>query len=113
MPATMDKKNVKISYKDPKAVKWDKIQKCSGVVIPSLAKNAVVEAMENKKYKKLTVKVGLIKTDLYLRIKNGNDHVQDVKLVGNWKPPKGWVQDDLGDVSDDGEDDQDDQKDPN
>ena len=114
MPGKMDKKDVKVSFKDAKGVKWDKIQKCAGVVIPSLAKNAVVEALENKKYKKLTVKVGLIKTDLYLRIKNGNDHVQDVKLTANWKPPKGWVQDDIVDTSDDGEDDsQDDQKDPN
>jgi len=108
MPGTMDKKDVKIAYKDPKAVKWDKIQQCSGVLIPSLAKKAVADAMENKKYKKLTVKVGLIKTDLFLRIKNGNDHVQDVKLVQNWKAPKTWVDEAVDDVSDDGSESSDD-----
>src|SRR5258707_15169650 len=108
MPGKMDKKDVKISYKDPKAVKWDKIQQCSGVIIPSLAKKAVSDAMENKKFKKLTVKVGLIKGDLFLRIKNGNDHVQDVKLVPNWKAPKTWADEAVEDVSDDGSESSDD-----
>src|SRR4051812_41411073 len=107
MPATMDKKDVKISIKDPKRVNWtqswNEIQQCSGKAIPSVAKQSVKDAMDNPKYRKLAVKVGLIKQDLYLRIKNGNDHVQDVKLVPNWVAPQNWVS--TGPSDDDGEDD--------
>jgi hypothetical protein len=101
MPATMDKKDVQISVNDPKHAnwtqKWNEIQQCSGRKIPEVAKQSVKDALANPKYKKLAVKVGLIKTDLYLRIKNGSDHVQDIKLVPNWVAPQNWVSDGAGD----------------
>jgi len=81
MPDKMDKKDVKISFKDAKSVNWTKVQQCSGVSIPSLAKEAVRAALEDKKNKKLTVKIGLIKKDLFLRIKNGDiSHVLEQAL---------------------------------
>jgi len=103
MPDKMDKKDVKISFKDAKSVNWTKVQQCSGVSIPSLAKEAVRAALEDKKNKKLTVKIGLIKKDLFLRIKNGDKHIQDVKLAKNWEPPKGWIDEGSVDDSDDEE----------
>jgi len=51
MPDKMDKKDVKISFKDAKSVNWTKVQQCSGVSIPSLAKEAVRAALEDKKNK--------------------------------------------------------------
>ena len=103
MPDKMDKKDVKISFKDAKSVNWTKVQQCSGVSIPSLAKEAVRAALEDKKNKKLAVKIGLIKKDLFLRIKNGDKHIQDVKLAKNWEPPKGWIDEGSVDDSDDEE----------
>src|SRR6266404_9951605 len=52
---------------------------------------------------KLAVKIGLIKKDLFLRIKNGDKLIQDVKLAKNWEPPKGWIDEGSVDDSDDEE----------
>lgn len=94
MPPAMDNKHVKLKFKDLKTVNWAKIQKCAGITLPKIAKEAVakaVEGVETRKYKKPYLKVGLIKGNLFMRIKDGAKHVQDVKLVTNWEPPNGWV----------------------
>lgn len=106
MPATMNKADVKISVKNPRNANWPQtwaqVQQCSGKAVPAVAKQVVKEAVDNPKLKKLSVKVGLIKRDLYLRLKNGDDHLQDIKLVPNWTAPQGWVD---GNVDVDDEDD--------
>jgi hypothetical protein len=61
MPGTMKKSDVKLVYKDANAVNWSKVEQCAGASVPNVAKQSVKDAIANKKYKKLTVKIGLIK----------------------------------------------------
>lgn len=90
MAGTMDKADVKLSFEPLSSVKWDQVTQVSGKTVPQLCKTTVEEVLEGvktKKYKKPYGKVGLIKKNLYFRIKDGNTHIEDILLVKNWSEP--------------------------
>lgn len=95
MTATMNKEDVKLEYTPLSKVKWAEVQQTAGKAVPALAKTTVEEVLEgvaSKKYKKPYGKVGLIKKDLWFRIKDGSTHIDDILLVKNWKEPSGGDQ---------------------
>lgn len=92
MPGTMDKADVKLSYEPLSDVDWSEVAKVVGKAVPQLCKTTVDEVLDGvktRKYKKPYGKVGLIKKDLYFRIKDGSTHVDDILLVKNWTEPEG------------------------
>lgn len=90
MTATMNKEDVKLSFADISKIDWAAVRELAGASVPQLAKNAqqeLVKRLKNKEIKKPYAKVGLIKGALYIRFKDGNDHLEDVLLVKGWKEP--------------------------
>lgn len=90
MTATMNKEDVKLSFVDISKIDWAAVRELAGASVPQLAKNAqqeLVKRLKNKELKKPYAKVGLIKGALYIRFKDGNDHLEDVLLVKGWKEP--------------------------
>lgn len=91
MTATMNKEDVKLTFVDISKIDWAAVRELAGASVPQLAKNAqqeLVKRLKNKEIKKPYAKVGLIKGALYIRFKDGNDHLEDVLLVKGWKEPE-------------------------
>ncbi|MEM9198725.1 MAG: hypothetical protein AAGD12_12860 [Pseudomonadota bacterium] len=62
----------------------------AGRSLPSAVTSAIKDAVKRQKAKELKdpeVKVGLIKGNLYLRLKDGSSHLDDFLLVKNWQDP--------------------------
>lgn len=85
--ATMNKADVKYEEKNIKNVDWNQVRALMGKSVPTVAMQSVKAF--GKSNPKAYVKVGLIKKDLYLRVKDGSKHLDDIKLAANWTPPAG------------------------
>ncbi|MEO0481993.1 MAG: hypothetical protein AAF138_00015 [Planctomycetota bacterium] len=87
MAATMNKSDVKYEEKNIKNVDWNQVRTLMGKSVPTVAMQSVKGFAKSNP--KAYVKVGLIKKDLYLRVKDGSKHLDDIKLAANWTAPAG------------------------
>ncbi|MEL7472084.1 MAG: hypothetical protein AAGK04_02115 [Planctomycetota bacterium] len=85
MAATMNKADVKYEEKNIKNVDWNQVRALTGKSVPQVAMQTVKTL--TKSNPKAYVKVGLIKKDLFLRVKDGSKHLDDIKLASNWSAP--------------------------
>lgn len=92
MAATMKKEDVKLTFVDISRINWNEVKTVAGKAAPQLAKNVADELSKKVKHRELKkpyAKVGLIGRDLYLRFKDGSNHLEDVLLVKSWTDPSG------------------------
>lgn len=87
MAATMKKTDIKYEEDNIKNVDWNAVRALTGKSVPQVALQTIKTLAKSNP--KAYVKVGLIKNDLYLRVKEGSKHLDDIKLAANWTPPSG------------------------
>ncbi|MDZ4782510.1 MAG: hypothetical protein SGJ19_19865 [Planctomycetia bacterium] len=83
MVATMEKADKQYQCEDLNQIDWSAIKGITKKPIPAIAQKMVKDVIKQtpKKYKAPYAKLGLVKGDMVLRIKDGSAHVADLILV--------------------------------